>query len=235
MTLTAYYPFTGTPGTPPGPKADGVIEANTRIDNQKPETISGIDFLWDSQTGFTAADPNVNFKFAHKMSKVTFKFQNSPAVVIDDNIIAGPVNVNDMVNFTINGLVLDGTFDTNTGLCSVKSDVEPEPLSISVEGVEHDVAVNPIILFPQTLAGGSIVLDIYTDELHNSSLLQHYKCNLSFSNGEIKPGYHYIYTIKVSKVGLIVGKMTVESWEVENRFMTATIDGDNVFNETNNS
>lgn len=229
MTLTAYYPFKGTEGIAPG--TAGVVEENTRPDNQKPEHQPGIDFLWDSKTGFTAANPNVNFNFAHKMSKVTFIFQSSEAVKIGDQIIAGPVDVNDMVNYTINELVLDGTFDTKTGVCAVKTDAPAEPLSIAVANVQDNKAVLPVIIFPQTLKGGSTTLDIYTDELRDLNNLQHYKCSLAFSDGEIKPGYHYIYTIKVTKIGLIVGKMTVEPWEVEDRSMTATIDGDDVFNE----
>lgn len=223
MILTAYYPFTGEEGNAPG--TNGIIESNTRIDNQKPKKQPDIDFLWDSQSGFTAAEPNINFKFSHRMSKVTFTFQSSDAVVIDGITIAGPVEVSDMVNYTLNGLVLDGTFNTATGECSVKSGVAAESLSVDVENVKDNVAVLPLIIFPQTLNGGTALLDIYTDELTNPSVLQHYKCNLGFSNGEIKPGYHYKYTIRVTKMGLIIGKMTVEPWVEEKRHTTATIDG----------
>lgn len=238
MTLTAYYPFTDDEGTAPG--TDGIITADTRAENQTAAKQPYIDFLWDTQTGFTTQDPNVNFKFAHKMSKVTFTFQSSKEVIVNGITIAGPVNVRDMVHYTINGLVLDGTFNTATGECAVKDDTDEEPLTIDVkdkseEKIEDDetvtITVPSLILFPQTFSGGIPTLDIYTDELEDLNNLQHYKCNLAFSNGEIKPGYHYKYTIKVSKIGLIVGEMTVEPWVESERFLIATIDGDKVFKE----
>lgn len=215
MTITAYYPFNGVEGKVPGTDGDGVIVANTRAGNQDPDIQPGIDFLWDSQTGFTADDPNVNFKFSHKMSKITFTFQNSEAVYDQETgtKLADGVDVATMTSYQLNGLVLDGTFDTATGVCAVKTDASPETLSMDVKGkVVNDNAVDPLIVFPQTLNGGSVKLDIYTNELNDEAHLQHYICSLSFSDGKIEPGYNYKYTIKVTKIGLIVGKMTVEPW-----------------------
>lgn len=234
MTLIAYYPFTGDEKTAPG--TGGIIEANTRADNQNPKKQPKINFLWDSKTGvdkkdFSAAHPYVNFVFTHKMSKVTFIFQDSEPVFDEETglKIADGVDVSKMVSYKINDLVLDGTFNTNTGVCAVKAGAPAEPLSINVDNVKNNEAVLPVIIFPQTLSGGSTILDLYTDELNSQANLQHYKCSLAFSDGEIKAGYHYKYTIKVTKIGLIVGKMTVEPWKEEGRFMTATIDGENVF------
>lgn len=234
MTLTAYYPFTGSEGTLPG--ENGVISVSTDANAQK--NLLNIDFLWDSKKGkgvdkdqvdFSVSNPNVDFVFSHKMSKVTFAFQDSPEIKDEKGVtLAGPVKVQDMINYTIEGLVLDGTFDTSTGVCAVK-EVSTKNLAIGVKGtVTHDTPVSPLILFPQTLSGGKAVLHITTDELKDEKpeTYQHYKCNLSFSNGEILPGRHYKYTIKVSKLGLIVGEMTVEPWKEDIRSVTATIDGD---------
>lgn len=227
MTLTAYYPFTGVEDTAPG--TNGVIEANTRPENQTTDNQPGIDFLWDSQTGLTATDPNVNFNFAHKMSKVTFTFQSSEPVVNDNDVtLADGVDVSTMVNYTISGLRLEGTFNTATGICAPKADTAAEDLAIDLNNVEHNKALRPLILFPQTIAGGSAKLHIYTNELGEGYPLQHYVCSLTFSDGEILPGYHYKYTIQVTKIGLIVGKMTIDRWEESNRFIISTIDG-NVF------
>lgn len=234
MTLTAYYPFTGTENTAPGNA--GLIEANTRTENQAPTKQPRINFLWDSKTGvdkkdFSAADPRVKFIFTHRMSKVTFIFQSSDPVFDEETgiLLADGVDVRKLVSYKINNLVLEGTFGTNTGVCAVKANSPAESLSMTTENVQDNQAVLPVIIFPQTLSGGSTILDIYTDELNSQENLQHYKCNLSFSDGEIKAGYHYKYTIKVTKIGLIVGKMSIEPWNEEDRFMTATIDGENVF------
>lgn len=247
MTLTAYYPFKGKEGTAPGTDGDGIIEANTGVANQATDMQPEIDFLWDSKTGidktdFSATDPEVKFTFAHKMSKITFAFQDSEEVrdPITDQLIAGPVNVSDMVNYTIKGLVLDGTFNTANGVCAVKEDTASADLDIDVEGtVTHNTPLKPLIVFPQGLKEldsgiKGVELHIYTNEDHNntnSDLYQHYKCSLSFDDGEIKPGNHYVYTIKVTKIGLIVGKMTVQEWNEVDRALVATIDGDDPFKE----
>lgn len=228
MVLTAYYPFAGSEGTAPG--NNGIIEASTSAENQTAEKQPKIDFLWDSQTGFTAAAPNVNFTFAHRMSKVTLTFQNSDPVVYNGITIADGVDVSKMVSYGLKGVVLDGTFNTATGECAVKKD-GADSIAIKVEDVKHDEALHPLILFPQTLTSGSAKLHIYTNEIGGGAALQHYMCTLFFSEGVIKPGYHYKYTIQVSKVGLIVGKMTVEPWVESERFLIATIDGDKVFKE----
>lgn len=238
MTLLAYYPFMGEDGKMPG--NNGVIEADTKIDKQDADNQPKIDFLWDSksnqgsQKDFSAANPNVNFKFTHKMSKVTFTFQSSDPVYDEDTHrkLADGVDVETMVNYTIKDLVLVGTFDTKSGVCAVKSGVAAEDMSVDVEKgyVEHNKSMRPIILFPQTLSGGSVEFHITTDELNDPKNLQHYKCRLMFSEGEIKPGYHYRYTIQVTKIGLIVGKMSIEPWVEESRSIISTIDGDEVFN-----
>lgn len=231
MTLTAYYPFAGTEGTAPG--QGGLIEASTSAEYQTGDKRPEIDFLWDSQTGFTASNLNVQFKFAHKMSKVTFAFEDSEEVDLGYTKVPG-VDVSNMVSYSLKGLVLDGTFDTTTGICAAKEDATPDSLAISLDkgSVVSGEPIDPIILFPQTLSGGSIKLHIYTDELNNTAVLQHYICTLTFGDGVIKPGCHYNYTIKVTKLGLIVGNMTVGPWIPEpDRYIVATIDGDNIFNE----
>lgn len=234
MTLTAYYPFTGEETKVPG--VDGVIAANTLPENQESDTQRKIDFLWDSQTGFTATDTNVNFKFTHKMSKITFTFQSSDPFFDEQGVkIADGVDVGTMISYKLEELGVEGTFNTADGVCAIdESKHDGLEINFAKETTEMKERNFPsVIVFPQSLNGGSLKLHITTDELNRPDALQHYNCNLSFSEGEIKPGYHYKYTIKVTKVGLIVGKMTVAPWQEESRFMTATIDGEKVFEENN--
>lgn len=231
MTLVAYYPFTGQEGTDPG-----LIDAVTLPYNQTEGKQLLIDFLWDSKTNkddkdFSATNNNINFNLSHKMSKVTFTFQSSEEVWINGVKFADGVDVGKMVSYSVNGMVMEGRFDTATGVCSVKPGATPSDFVMNVNNVEHNQPQRPHIFFPQKLKDGYAELHIYTDELNNHDLLQHYICKLMFTNGEIKSGYHYKYTIRVTKTGLIVGEMTVEPWEEEDRFMTATIDKENVFDE----
>lgn len=202
MKLTAYYPFKGTEGVAPG-----IVEARTDINYQTSENQPKIDFLWDSQESISIEDskPVINFSFTHKMSKLTFIFNPS-----DDG---GGIDVGKIVSYKIEGLILDGTFDPETGECTANSEAGTESLDIAISkgSAEAGKAVSPLIVFPQTPGNGNVTLHIFTDEVDNPEALQHYKCSLSFSDGEIKPGNNYLYTITVSKTGLST-KTSINNW-----------------------
>ena len=92
-----------------------------------------------------------------------------------------------------------------------------------------------LIVFPQKQPDkGNFMLHITTDELGtdeagNRLPEQKYNCALPFSDKEIKPGCHYKFTIQVTKVGLILGEMSIDEWEPAREWSgTATIDG-NIF------
>lgn len=226
MTLFAYYPF--SEWTTPGP-----IEVVTDANKQKPENQPQIDFLWDSKTNqdhkdFSAEHPDVKFTFAHKMSKLTFAFKGSKEVEDDGKVIAPEVKVSDIVAYEIEGLVLKGSFDTFTGICAIDNSAASEKLKIDfTKGyVKENVFLDPLIVFPQQPGNNSVTLHVYTDELENSSVLQHYTCTLTFGGGELKPGTEYKYTIQISKVGLKLKQMNIVDWNTEREVnVTATIDG----------
>ncbi|MDE7381478.1 MAG: fimbrillin family protein [Muribaculaceae bacterium] len=240
MILTAYYPFAGTEGTLPG--TNGIIKADTKIDKQSSANQPKIDFLWDSRkdkVDFSVSDPNVNFVFSHMMSKLTFTFESSEATT-DNNgvVIAEGVNVSDMISYSIEGLGLEGTFNTLTGVCAIDESLERSTLTVSFpkQTVVPEKEMPSLIVFPQTQpTKGNFILHITTDELGtddsgNPLPAQKYKCVLPFSDQEIKPGCHYKFTIQVTKVGLIVGNISIDKWESAREWSgTATIDGD-IFN-----
>ena len=101
-TLVAYYPFSGTETSDPGK-----IEFTTDGTKQNPTEQENFDFLHAVKENVTGSNPAVQFNFAHKMSKLTFVFKNG-------NL---GTNVSKITSYTIEGLVLDGTFDTATGIC----------------------------------------------------------------------------------------------------------------------
>lgn len=210
MALTAYYPYAGEEGAAPGKDGSDIITASTPAENQTEENQPKIDFLWDRQTGITAAEGKVNFTFTHRMSKLTFTFIDSPAT--DDE---SEVDVRTMVSYRIEGLILDGTFDTFTGVCAAKSDGAEAPISIGVTGlVESEVALSPLIVFPQQRDNNKVKLHVYTDELkkNDPKYYQHYVCPLTFADGELKSGNEYKYTIQVTKMGLKVEPMKIVDW-----------------------
>lgn len=140
MTLTAYYPYAGTEGNAP------VITAKTSPENQTTDNQPKIDFLWDSKTNvgkkdFSAEKPNVNFTFAHKMSKLTFTFQSSEPVYDESDPtikISDEVDVRDMVSYGIEELGIEGTFNIDNGVCAVND--TREGLTISCNRITIDEA-----------------------------------------------------------------------------------------------
>lgn len=128
QTLTAYYPYTGTNGTAPG-----IINVSTVSENQTTTKQPEIDFLFATATG-SRENPVVNFAFTHKMSKLDFNFKKeNPEEIITDGEI----------QFSLNGLLLNGTFDTATGKTSTGSNT----------GAINQTITNgttSLILLPQT-------------------------------------------------------------------------------------
>ena len=190
VTLTAYYPFAGTKGTAPG-----LIEASTIADNQTTDKQPEFDFLYARKENATGSEPNVNFTFSHRMSKLTLIFKNGN----------NGTDVGKLTSYQIDGLVLDGTFDTTTGVCAANN-VAPESLSMATTGVESGKQLPSLIVFPQATAGKTVTLKIKDNEN------QDYACTLNFGNDGIVSGNNYQFTITVNKTGLIVNTSTIIDW-----------------------
>lgn len=199
VTFTAYYPFTGTEGTAPD-----IVENNTRAAQQTPENQPKFDYLWDSRVG-KKGEPNINFEFAHMMSKITMTFQDGKGT-----------HVNKIESYSFDGLVLEGTFDPATGEAKAKTDVASETLTLNVDNVISGTARPSIIVYPQTTAG-KVVLCIVKDG-------QTYKCDLAFAGGKLKAGTDYQYTITLNKTGAEVTESKINSWSPQTGTGNATMD-----------
>lgn len=189
VTFTAYYPFSGTEGTAPA-----IIENNTRASQQTPERQPLFDYLWDSRKG-KKGEPDINFIFAHRMSKITMTFQDGDGT-----------HVSKIESYSFDGLVLEGTFDPATGEAKAK-DMAPETLKLDVRNVTSGSARPSIIVYPQTTAG-QVVLRIVKEG-------QTYRCALAFGGGELQPGTDYQYTITLNKTGAEVTKSTISPWATQ--------------------
>lgn len=198
VTFTAYYPFTGIEGTAPG-----IVENDTRAAQQTPDNQPKIDYLWDSRTG-KKDQPNINFEFAHKMSKITMTFQDGEGT-----------DVNKIESYSFDGLVLEGTFNPATGEAKAK-EMDPETLTLNVENVISGTARPSIIVYPQTTAG-KVVLRIVKDG-------QTYKCDLAFAGGSLKAGTDYQYTITLNKTGAEVTKSEIHEWSLQTGKGDATME-----------
>ncbi|MDE6338498.1 MAG: fimbrillin family protein [Muribaculaceae bacterium] len=190
VTLTAYYPFSGTDG-----KDAAAITASTTAAFQTSEKQPEIDFLFASKENVTGADPKVKFDFSHKMSQLTFKFKNGSGA-----------DVTNLSSITIEGLVLDGTFNTADGVCAVNPDALPGNITISLTGVENEKDIDPLIVFPQSTADKTVTLKIKDSEN------QEYACSLNFENNRIESGNNYKWSITVNKTALSVSSSEIIDW-----------------------
>lgn len=201
MSLTAYYPFTDSENKLPG--NNGVISAVTDADNQTSTTQPLIDFLYATKSDITSDEPRVVLDFSHKMSKLTFIFKDGTGA-----------HVSNITSYTIDGLVLSGTFDTASGVCAIKSDATAAPLTMTVADVKDGEEIDPVILFPQLTLGKEVKLTI-TDKED-----QIYACSLNFTDNELAAGKNYLYTIKINKTGLQIESSNITDW------ITETLSGD---------
>lgn len=198
VTFTAYYPFTGSEG-----EAPDIVENNTRVGQQTPDKQPKFDYLWASCVG-KKDQPNINFKFAHKMSKITMTFQNGE-----------DTDVRNIESYSFDGLVLEGTFNPATGEAKAK-EMASETLTLDVNNVTSGTALPSIIVYPQETKG-NVVLRIVNDS-------QTYKCELAFAGGELKPGTDYQYTIKLNKTGVQVTKYEIHPWSPQYATGDATME-----------
>lgn len=198
VTFTAYYPFTGSEGTAPA-----IVENNTRAEQQTPDKQPKFDYLWDSRVG-KKGQPNINFEFAHKMSKITMTFQDGEGT-----------QVNKIESYSFDGLVLEGTFNPATGEAKAK-EMEAETLTLNVDNVISGTARPSIIVYPQATKG-NVVLRIVKDG-------QTYKCELAFADGELKAGTDYQYTITLNKTGADVTDSEIHPWSSQTGTGDATME-----------
>lgn len=207
VTFNAYYPFGGAAGTPAG-----IVEAATRTDMQAVDKQPAIDFLYAKGATADKDHPSADFTgdaaFHHRMSQLTLAFEEG-----DDMTFAGHLTA-----YSLDGLVLEGGFDTATGTAQAKAGGGPEtlvirlPADLAATGKKYTAA--PIILFPQDIADGKIVLEVTADgEPYHATLTLPDADGDGTKDTALKPGYNYLFPVTVSKTGLTVGKADIKDWE----------------------
>lgn len=174
VTFSAYYPYTANLAD------DGRIYASTADQTKQPS----FDFLWAQATGNYSA-PAVNFNFTHKMSKINIAFTNGNDVDLSD------------LTFSIEGLVLDGTFDAATG----EAKAAENGSAASLTAVLSADSKASMIVFPQ--GADNLTVKATADG-------QQYSCTLS--PGALAAGNAYTFTISVKKTGMTVAGSTITDW-----------------------
>ena len=207
VTFNAYYPFAGTVGAPAG-----IIAKTTDANAQK--DLPAIDFLFAEGAKADKTNPMVEFtdksknngednSFHHRMSMIAIKFTEG-----DDMAFVG----GKLQSYTLKGLVLEGTFNTETGEAKTTDGEQAADLTISIENPTVDNGVftaAPVILFPQDM-NGAIGIEVTVDE-------QTYKATLVIPNGKkaLEAGNNYTWPITVSKTGMSVGHAEIKDWITE--------------------
>lgn len=174
VTFTAYYPYAAAPG------ADGIITASAADQSQQP----AFDFLWAQASG-NYSSPAVNFTFTHRMSKINIAFTNGNDVDLSD------------LTFSIDGLVLDGTFDTATGEAKTAEDGSAASLTAALSADSKA----SLIVFPQAADNLTVIA---------TAEGQQYSCALS--PGTFAAGNAYTFNIAVKKTGMTVAGSTITPW-----------------------
>ena len=191
--FSAYYPYDEKGGT---------LSATTDGKAQKKQP--DIDFLY--ATGATASthNPEVNFtdgtkaggkdcSFHHCMSQITLTFEAGDGVDFS-TIQPG--------SYTLSGLVLEGGFDTATGIAKADEGAQAADLDMPI----GSTLSSSVILFPQEAASIGLAVEF------NGNV---YNATLDIPEGVLAAGNNYTYTVTVRNKGLGIEAAVISDWNPE--------------------
>lgn len=195
VTFSAYYPYTAEGGT---------ISKTIAAGDQEADAQKKIDYMFASGAKASKTNPNVKFtndgatdaRFKHRMSQVVFTFKQG-----------ADTDLKDITDFTISGLKMGGTFNTEDGTATATKTAQAEDLKITETPSASDTYTRSLILFPQPVNGGKFNLSLTLGG-------ETYKTELSVPNNgtDLTTGNKYTYTITVNKTGIEVGQSSIEGW-----------------------
>lgn len=201
VTFRAYYPFTGTPG-----ESAGVLTGvSTGSENQTAENRPLIDFLYATGATADTHHPTIDFtdntkdngrdcSFHHCMSQITLTFEAGSGVSFT---AVKPVS------YTLSGLTLTGSFDTETGIAKADENTQAANLTMGLGGA----LTSSVILFPQTITSIDLTVNFNDND---------YNATLTVPDGALKSGNNYTWTVTVRNKDLSVGKAEISDWNPVN-------------------
>ena len=190
-TFRAYYPYNAT---------GGILAATTDATAQQNQPA--IDFLFASGATGDKNSPVVSFtdktykggednSFHHRMSRITLTFEAGDGV---DFSVVKPER------YTLDGLLLTGTFNTADGFATADNGAQTGELTMNLADGN---LTSSVILFPQTVASLPLVVNYKGQEYH---------ATLTMPEGALQAGNNYTYTVKVNATGLTLEGCTIGSW-----------------------
>ena len=192
-TFKAYYPYQAEGGT---------VTVSTAADKQG----TGIDFLFASGAKGSTRSPEVSFtdktdkggpdnSFHHCMSLIKFTFKPGDGIRFSETEPAG---------YTLDGLKLEGTFDTATGTTAVTAAAN-SPITMQLNGA----TTSQVIILPQEV---TIPLDLsvsYNGQSYKATLKLPETPTANFYTA----GYAYTYNITLNNKDIEVSEPTITPWK----------------------
>ena len=176
-TFRAYYPYNA---------AGGILTATTDATAQQNQPA--IDFLFASGATGDKNNPVVSFtdktakggednSFHHRMSQITLTFEAGDGVNFS---VVKPER------YTLDGLLLTGTFNTADGIATADNGLQTGELTMNLADGN---LTSSIILFPQTVASLPLVVNYKGQEYH---------ATLTVPEGALLAGNNYTYTVSLA-------------------------------------
>lgn len=191
MEFTAYYPYTGTNGTPAG-------EIQVFTDDQSPAAQAKYDFLFARATG-SSTNPDVKFQFKHCMSRLVLNFLPSEGVASLDDL-----------TYSLKSFYTEGTFHTGTGEAEAATTALQKEISGTVSYNQNGMSSSLILLPQQTMQVNITVTMRGTDYTAAFDLPE------NPANGNVREllaGHSYTYNVKINNTAINISPATIKNWD----------------------
>lgn len=195
--FSAYYPYAGTNGTLPG--TDGILERTLTAADQASASLPAIDYLWAPAASASSAAPQVKFNFQHSMSRISLNFKEGDDVTFGDEL-----------TYTLDGLVLEGTFNTLTG-ATTSGTAAGKLENLSVATGSSQGAISYLILWPQTVNSATLTVIVDGTTYRAAISFRELPGSTSQEKG-LAGGYSYLYNVKVNKTKMIIEEAIITPW-----------------------
>lgn len=202
--FTAYYPYAKPEDFSKDPEVKDGITLILNTDNVQPELQPEFDFLFATATG-SAASPDVRLQFRHCMSRVVLRFLPGEGIAALDDI-----------RYTLDGMILRGTFNTRTGEAKAISVTDaqsiPNSFTLTVPGNGAAELSSPLILFPQQ---GDDVRTL-TLTMRGTKYTATFQLPQNPQNNSVRgllAGHSYTYNVRINNTTMTITPATISNWE----------------------
>lgn len=211
VTFNAYYPYREN-----ATYADVSTGAAMQTAAEQPK----IDFLYAGGATASKDSPVVAFTgehgFTHRMAQISIEFKEGADVDLD-GLLTG---------YTLSGLTLSGTFNTETGeaAAATSTPIDVPLLAIVLSGVTTSAGkytTSPVIIFPQNATQIGLAVTVKNTIADADADAQTYRATLTVPSIQgtgttltgLQSGYSYLFPVTVNKTDLEVGTAEIKDWE----------------------